>query len=306
MELVTPGPLSGLTRDGYNGFTTAGASADQRPKVRGGLIRNAERSAPVPGFKPEGKEDLKMTNRAPDDLIPSLAHEDPLVRSYTARLLGLDAEAGGVEQYLKSVLLQETAPLRRVAAQAMGELAADWALEPLIAALGDADPAVRGEAARALGRLSNGAAVPELIALLSDPVPRVRAEALGTLAALEDARTVPHLTQAMQFPDVATRRKVASALLAMDARASAPAMVQALADPDSGIQDIAAEALGRWRVGEATEALVQALPRAPEATQVAICRALGQLQDAAAAPALIELLDGWRTRVNSKLDLTQV
>ena len=34
-----------------------------------------------------------MTNRAPDDLIPSLAHEDPLVRSYTARLLGLDARS---------------------------------------------------------------------------------------------------------------------------------------------------------------------------------------------------------------------
>lgn len=34
LELVTSGPLSGVTRGGYNGFTTAGASADQRPKVR--------------------------------------------------------------------------------------------------------------------------------------------------------------------------------------------------------------------------------------------------------------------------------
>ena len=111
-----------------------------------------------------------MTTRAPEDLIPSLAHEDPLVRSYTARLLGLDGTKG-VERYLKSVLLQGTAPLRRVAAQAMGELVADWALKPLSAALGDADPAVRAEVARALGRLGNGAAVPELIALLSDPAP---------------------------------------------------------------------------------------------------------------------------------------
>ena len=36
-----------------------------------------------PGFKLVGKEDRKMTNGAPEDLIPSLAHEDPLVRSYT-------------------------------------------------------------------------------------------------------------------------------------------------------------------------------------------------------------------------------
>ena len=69
-----------------------------------------------------------MTNRVPQDLIPSLAHEDPLVRRYTARLLGLDAEAGEVEQYLKSSLVQGTAPLRRVAARAMGELVADWTL----------------------------------------------------------------------------------------------------------------------------------------------------------------------------------
>ena len=31
-----------------------------------------------------------MTNPAPEELIPFLAHKDRLVRSYTARLLGLD------------------------------------------------------------------------------------------------------------------------------------------------------------------------------------------------------------------------
>ena len=101
-----------------------------------------------------------MTNRAPEELILSLVHEDPLVRSYTARLLGLDAEAGEVEQYLKSTLVQGTAPLRRAAARAMGELVADWTLEPLSAALDDADPAVRAEAAASLGRLGDATAVP--------------------------------------------------------------------------------------------------------------------------------------------------
>ena len=33
-----------------------------------------------------------MTNPAPEELIPFLAHKDPLVRNYTARLLGLDNE----------------------------------------------------------------------------------------------------------------------------------------------------------------------------------------------------------------------
>ena len=42
-----------------------------------------------------------MTNPAPEELIPFLAHKDRLVRSYTARLLGLDNEEQ-VEQYSKA------------------------------------------------------------------------------------------------------------------------------------------------------------------------------------------------------------
>ena len=137
-------------------------------------------------FKPEGKEDRDMTNRAPEELIPSLVHEDPLVRSYTARLLGLDAEAGEVEQYLKSSLVQGTAPLRRAAARAMGELVADWTLEPLSAALDDADPAVRSAAARGLGHLDDGSAIPVLTEALQGEgeAEEVREAIRGALAFL--------------------------------------------------------------------------------------------------------------------------
>ena len=112
------------------------------------------------------------------------------MRSYAARLLGLDAEAGEVEQYLKSSLVQGTAPLRRAAALAMGEQVADWTLEPLSAALDDGDAAVRAAAARELGHLDDGSAIPVLTdALLGEgEVEGVREAIRGALAFLAQGR----------------------------------------------------------------------------------------------------------------------
>ena len=44
-----------------------------------------------------------MTSQLPENLIPFLSHDDPLVRRYTARLLGL-ADEGQIETYLKDIL----------------------------------------------------------------------------------------------------------------------------------------------------------------------------------------------------------
>ena len=52
------------------------------------------------------------------------------MRSYTARLLGLDNEEQ-VEQYLKSILVHGVARRRCLAVQAMGDLADDWTIQPL-------------------------------------------------------------------------------------------------------------------------------------------------------------------------------
>ena len=115
-----------------------------------------------------------MTNPAPEELIPFLAHKDRLVRSYTARLLGLDNEEQ-VEQYLKSILVHGVARRRCLAVQAMGDLADDWTIQPLEAALRDADPAVRAQAACALGQVGNPDTAPFLAATLSDSDASVRA-----------------------------------------------------------------------------------------------------------------------------------
>ena len=174
-----------------------------------------------PDHPPDTRKDQDMTNSSPEELIPFLAHEHPLVRNYTGRLLGLDSDER-VEQYLKSILTQGTARQRRAVVQAMGHLADDWTLQPLGSALRDADPAVRAEAARVLGRRGDRTAVPELIALLSDPDDGVRSEALRSLSSLRDPRAIPALTLALQSPDASLRRCAAEALAALDAREAVP------------------------------------------------------------------------------------
>ena len=124
-----------------------------------------------------------MINPAPEELIPSLAHEDALVRNYTARLLGLDNEEQ-VEQYLKSILVQGAAPLRRLAVQTMSDLADEWTILPMEAALGDPDPAVRAQAARALSQVGNADTASFLVAILGDADAGVRGSAAWALARL--------------------------------------------------------------------------------------------------------------------------
>ena len=51
-----------------------------------------------------------MTNPAPEELIPFLAHEERPVRSYTARLLGLDNEGLRARAILNSAEAHHTIP----------------------------------------------------------------------------------------------------------------------------------------------------------------------------------------------------
>ena len=55
-----------------------------------------------------------MTNPAPEELIPFLAHEERPVRSYTARLLGLDNEGLRARAILNSAEAHHTIPARPV------------------------------------------------------------------------------------------------------------------------------------------------------------------------------------------------
>ncbi|MBX3271188.1 MAG: HEAT repeat domain-containing protein [Sandaracinaceae bacterium] len=80
---------------------------------------------------------------------------------------------------------------RARAALALGSSADPAVVPALIAALEDANPAVRAAAATGLGRLADARALPPLRVRLSDPERAVRAEAQRAIAAIEIARARP-------------------------------------------------------------------------------------------------------------------
>lgn len=99
------------------------------------------------------------------------------------------------------------------AADALGKIGDPLAMEPLIRALNDENPNVRGYAALALGRFGINAPVIPLIPILRDTDYRVRdcaAEALGSIGSIEAANL---LLQALEYEeDFDVRIKIADSL----------------------------------------------------------------------------------------------
>jgi HEAT repeat protein len=86
-----------------------------------------------------------------------------------------------------------------VVGRMLAELGGSRAVEPLIAALHDPDPAMRVAAARVLGELGDSRAVEPLIAALGDQ--QVRGTAVVALDHLDDPRAIEALAGCMSDPD---------------------------------------------------------------------------------------------------------
>ena len=135
--------------------------------------------------------------------------------------------------------------------------AADAPSTRIVAALSDADPAVRERAAAALW--TNGPlAVDSLIGALADADPFVAGAAADSLARIGE-ESVPALAKALDAKAEAVRAGAAIALgkLGASSRPAAPALVRALADKDAYVRWCAVNALGA--AGLASEPVLAAL-----------------------------------------------
>ncbi len=214
--------------------------------------------------------------------------------------------------------------IRRRAAEALGTLGDQRAVEPLIAALADRSGPVTVEAARALGRLGDRRATEPLLAALRKPEPQTHggwngdrrvasAEALGSIG---DPRSVDALVACLD-EDSAVRTRALAALDELDWQPEGPAaevsycvarqdhqrcmdLDGAAVQPLLGVlgrraprdRRFAAEVLAEIGGAQAVDPLIEALGRAHEpGLRSTIIDALGEIGDARAVEPLVECLD---------------
>jgi HEAT repeat protein len=214
---------------------------------------------------------VKIGTLAVEPLIAALKDRDSDVRQ-AAYVLGEIGDARAVEPLI-AALGDERSDVRQAAAKALDHLGwkpaqdesagwywmakRDWdkcvalgalAMEPLIAALKDAEWRVHHAAAEALVKIGAPAVEP-LIAALKDAEWRVRLDAAYALGKIGDTRAVEPLIAAIKDRDSDVREAAAYALGAIgDARAVAP-LIAALKDEEWDVRWAAAHALDRlgWK-----------------------------------------------------------
>jgi HEAT repeat protein len=189
--------------------------------------------------------------------------------------------------------------VRMAAARALGDLGDARSVDPLIATLTDAHWALCVAAAEALGEMGDTRAVPALIARVSDANPLVRKAAVTALGNLRDPRAVEALIVALedvegdtQIADAASdvREAAAEALGDLADLRAVETLMAALDDPDEDVRLAVAEALGCLGDPGAVEPLIAALADADEGVRARACEALGLLGDARAVQPLLAIL----------------
>jgi len=149
------------------------------------------------------------------------------------------------------------AAVRREAARSLGTLRDARAVKPLIKALRDKDVNVRFYAAYAFGELKDPSSADALLAALSDPVWGVRDHAAWALRELHDPKLIPALAGALSRPN-ADIAHIMWILEHMDAAAMIAPLEKLLRHPREDIRLRAVELLAEPDDPGATKALTGA------------------------------------------------
>lgn len=208
---------------------------------------------------------LKLGEIAVRPLIFALTSPDINVRRGAAFALGLFRHELAVVPLLGALNLDEASSVRAAAADALADCADARAVEPLIRALKDDDPAVREAAVRALGAVA---------------------------ARVGAVRALPALADAMKDADWGTRQSASEMVIKLDApnspRAEAARLLLTadLMNDDPEIRLGAAYSLKEVGDARAADALTRLLYHWNGSISTAAALALGELGDERAIPAL--------------------
>ncbi|GAW93705.1 HEAT repeat domain-containing protein [Calderihabitans maritimus] len=201
---------------------------------------------------------------------------------------------------LKEIIGMLTGPdveSRIKAAEVLGWLANPTAIEPLIEALGDKDPAVSWAAAQALVRLKNPRVIEPLIATLRQPH-RWPPARVAEILVSQGSAAVPLLLNALGEADSRTKELIVEILAEIKDPRAETALIGLLREDNVRVRAKAAEALGELGGVSSTNALLKVLEEPSWEIRAGAVKALGKLGGATAEAALKRAAQDteWRVR----------
>jgi HEAT repeat protein len=217
-----------------------------------------------------------------------LKDSEPAVRCAAANSLGCMPAQKALES-LSKALGDRSASVRAAAVDSLGCLGANEASKPISRAVSDVDPAVRCRAIIALGRLGNAGVEPLLLAL-KDSQWQIRNLSAQALGEIKSPLAIAPLSAAVADPHEEVRFSAADALAKIGGPATVEPLISSWRINDILVNTVARNALVAMG-HECVERLVKALGDANVSVREQAAIALGQIGDPRAIPALQSLAD---------------
>jgi len=181
--------------------------------------------------------------------------------------------------------------VRRDAAEALGKISSDKAVEPLIEALKDLDNYLRMRAVEALGKIGSDKVIEPLIQSLKDSDDFVRMSAVEALGKIGSDKVIEPLIQSLKDLDDFVLRIAVEALGKIGSDKAVNPLIQTFKDKDPYVRWRVLEALGKIGSDKAVEPLIEVLKYlGDDDVRWRVLEALGKIGSDKAVNPLIEAL----------------
>jgi protein-S-isoprenylcysteine O-methyltransferase Ste14 len=208
---------------------------------------------------PERKGEIAVVLVVTTVVLAILSHFYSLQRRYAQLHVAagiFESEAGRVEKLVAEMKRTESNRRKSWIADALADIGMP-AVDPLIGLLEDPEPAMRQEAARALGRIAPDQAVGPLLRRVSEDNQSVCFWAISALGAIGSEEAVAPLIDVLQSRAKSTSRAAAVALGRIGSPAAVPALVGFLDASSWWDRTAAVDALGAIGSEAALETLIE-------------------------------------------------
>ncbi len=234
------------------------------------------------------------TDRSVPRLRELTRHPDSLVKRYAVRSLGRLEASEALDTVTQTLVKADSDwQLRVMAADALGRLGNENAIDPLVTAAQDSVFHVRAAALQALGRIGDEKATGSIRLHTADPVVDVRMAAYDALASCtEPAALVSNLRTGLTDPSLLVVGTVLARLGDSDDPAAVPTLVRAAQDRGhESIRHRAVEGLANCQEQAPRPLLRNLLEDDNWIVATVAAQALGQLNDTDSAEALLSVLN---------------